>query len=192
MSQEKLANMLAQLKDISEIMIDLSYSALIFGSEEIADRVMEMEETIDRIHIEFELAVLELGATRPAKRLLGAIRLAMAAEQIADAATVMANIVKRGLKAHPVLQMAMQEAEETIVMAEIADDSVLGGKSLGDLGLEDDIGMRIIAVRREQEWNYNPKDSFVLAFGDLIIAKGYIEGREKLLSLAHPTFNKNQ
>ena len=192
MSQEKLANMLAQLKDISEIMIDLSYSALIFGSEEIADRVMEMEETIDRLHIEFELAVLELGATRPAKGLLGAIRLAMAAEQIADAATVMANIVKRGLKAHPVLQMAMQEAEETIVTAEIADDSVLGGKSLGDLGLEDDIGMRIIAVRREQEWNYNPKDSFVLAFGDLIIAKGYIEGREKLLGLAYPAFNKNQ
>ena len=139
MSQEKLANMLAQLKDISEIMIDLSYSALIFGSEEIADRVMEMEETIDRLHIEFELAVLELGATRPAKGLLGAIRLAMAAEQIADAATVMANIVKRGLKAHPVLQMAMQEAEETIVIIETAEESYLGGKTAGDLGLEKDI-----------------------------------------------------
>ena len=192
MNQEKLANMLAQLKDISEIMIHLSYSALICGSEEIADRVVEMEETMDRLHIEFELAVLELSATRPAKGLLGLIRLAMAAEQIADAATVMANIVKRGLKAHPVLQMAMQEAEETIVMAEITGDSVLGGKSLGDLGLEDDIGMRIIAVRREQEWNYNPKDSFVLAFGDLIIAEGYIEGREKLLSLARPILNNNQ
>jgi uncharacterized protein with PhoU and TrkA domain len=192
MNQEKLANMLAQLKDISEIMIDLSYSALICGSEEIADRVMEMEETMDRLHIEFELAVVGLSATRPAKGLLGLIRLAMAAEQIADAATVMASIVKRGLKTHPVLQMAMQEAEETVVTAEIADDSVLGGKSLGDLGLEDDIGMRIIAVRREKEWSYNPKDSFVLSFGDLIIAKGYVEGREKLLSLARPILNNNQ
>jgi uncharacterized protein with PhoU and TrkA domain len=192
MNQEKLANMLAQLKDISEIMIDLSYSALICGSEEIAERVMEMEETMDKLHIEFELAVVGLGVTRPAKGLLGLIRLAMAAEQIADAATVLANIVKRGLKTHPVLQMAMQEAEETIVTAEIADDSVLGGKSLGDLGLEDDIGMRIIVVRREQEWSYNPKDSFVLASGDLIIAKGYVEGREKLLSLARPILNNNQ
>jgi uncharacterized protein with PhoU and TrkA domain len=192
MSQDKLANMLTQLKDISEIMIDLSYSALLCGSEEIADRVLDMESTIDKLHIEFELATLELGATRPAKSLLGSIRLAMAAEQIADAATAMATIVKKGMKAHPVLRLAMQEAEETIVIADIVDGSVLVGKSLGELGLEDDIGMRVIAVRRGENWTYNPKDAFVLASGDLIIAKGYVEGRKKLLGLANPELVENQ
>lgn len=187
MSQERLANMLAQLKDLSEMMIDLAYSALIYGREEIADHVLEMEEKIDKLHIEFELAVLELRETRPAKGLLGSIRLAMAAEQLADAASLIASIVKKGVQAHPVMQMAFEKAEETIVATQITNASVLGGKSLGELGFEDDIGMRIIAVRRGENWMYNPQDSFVLAPRDLIIARGYAEGKEKLLNLANPT-----
>lgn len=186
MSQERLANMLAQLKDLSEMMIDLAYSALIYGREEIADHVLEMEEKIDKLHIEFELAVLELRETRPAKGLLGSIRLAMAAEQLADAASLIASIVKKGAPAHPVMQMAFEKAEETIVTTQITNASVLGGKSLGELGLEDDIGMRIIAVRRGENWMYNPQDSFVLTPRDLIIARGYAEGKEKLLNLANP------
>jgi len=187
MSHERLSNMLAQLKDTSEMMVDLAYSALIYGSEEIADQVLEMEEMIDKLHIEFELAVLELRETRPAKGLLGSIRLAMASEQLADAASLMANIVKKGVRAHPVIEMAMERAEETIVVTNIAEASVLGWKSLGELGLEDDIGLRTIAVRRGENWFYNPQDSFVLNPGDLIIARGYTEGREKLLNLANPT-----
>lgn len=190
MSQERLANMLAQLKDLSEMMIDLAYSALIYGREEIADHVLEMEEKIDKLHIEFELAVLELRETRPAKGLLGSIRLAMAAEQLADAACLIASIVKKGVQAHPVVQMALEKAEETIVATQIAKASVLGGKSLGELGLEDDIGMRIIAVRRGENWMYNPQDSFVLTPGDLIIARGYAEGKERLLNLANPAHNQ--
>jgi uncharacterized protein with PhoU and TrkA domain len=190
MSQERLANMLAQLKDLSEMMIDLAYSALIYGREEIADHVLDMEEKIDKLHIEFELAVLELRETRPAKGLLGSIRLAMAAEQLADAACLIASIVKKGAQAHPVMQMALEKAEETIVTAQIAEASVLGGKSLGELGLEDDIGMRIIAVRRGENWMYNPQDSFVLAPRDLIIARGYAEGKDRLLNLANPAHNQ--
>ncbi len=186
MSQERLVNMFVQLKDLSEMMVDLAYSALIYGNEEIADHVLEMEEMIDKLHIGFEIAVLELKEPRPTKNLLGSIRLALSAEEIADAASVMASIVKKGARAHPVLKMAIARAEETILATTIAADSVLGGKSLGELGLEDDIGMRIIAVKKDGNWFYNPQDSFVLSPHDLIIARGYAEGREKLLNLANP------
>lgn len=186
MNQEHLATMLAKLKDVSEMMVDLGYSALIYGNEEIADHVLQMEETIDKLHIEFELAILELKETRPPKGLLGSIRLATAAEQLADAASLMAGIVKKGVRAHPIIRMAMEKAEETIVVTNIAETSIIAGKSLGELGLEDDIGMRIIAVKRAESWTYNPADSFILNPGDLIIARGYTEGREKLLTLANP------
>lgn len=189
MMQERLAIMLAQLKDISGLMVDLAYSSLLCGSEEIADHVLEMEEKMDKLHTEFELAILELRESGPAKGLLGAIRLALAAEELADAAAMMADIVRKGVRAHPVLQMAMEKAEETIVVTEIAETSVLRQKSLGELALEDDIGMRIIAVRRGESWTYNPQGSFVLNRGDVIIAQGYTEGREKLLTLANPLQN---
>jgi len=186
MNQERLATMLAQMKDLSEMMIDLAYSALLYGSEEIADYVLEMEEKMDRLHTEFELTVLELRETRPAKGILGLIRLSLTAEELADAAAMMADIVKKGVRAHHVVRMAMERAEETIVATEVAEISVLCGKSLGEIGLEDDIGMRVIAVKRGDSWTYNPQDSFVLNPEDLIIARGYAEGREKLLTLANP------
>jgi len=186
MSQEQLAVKLAQMKDLSEMMVDLAYSSLLYGNEVIADHVLEMEGIVDKLHTEFELMVLELREKRPIKGLLGLIRLALATEELADAGAMMARIVKRGAQAHPVMRRAMEQAEETIVATEIVQNSVLCGKSLGDLGLEDDIGMRIIAVRRGGDWIYNPSDTFIINPGDLIIARGYIEGREKLLTLANP------
>lgn len=187
MSQERLATMFTQLKDTSGLMVDLAYSALLYGSEEVADHVLEMEENVDRLHTQFELAILELRETRPTRGLLGSIRLALAAEELADAAAMMADIVKKGIRAHPVIGMALEKAEETIVVTEITEASSLGHKSVGELGLEDDLGMRIIAVRRGDRWTYNPPDSFILLPRDVIIAQGYSDGREKLLTLADPS-----
>jgi len=191
MSNENLADMLAELKDTSETMIDLAYSSLLCRSEEIADRVIEMEEQMDKLHTDFELAVLNLRETRPAKGLLGLIRLSIAAEEIADAANMMALIVKKGMRAHPVVWMALERADWTIVTTEIAAESPLAGRSLGELGLEDDIGMRAIAVRRAGRWTYNPQDPFVLEGGDLLVARGYVEGRRRLLALAKPTWEED-
>jgi uncharacterized protein with PhoU and TrkA domain len=187
MSDERLVVMLTKIKDLSEMMVDLAYSSFICECEEVADHVLEMGGMMEVLHLEFELAVLGLREKRPAKGLLGMIRLSIAAENLADAATTMASIVKKGVRAHPVMRMAMEKAEETIVVTNITEDSALGDRRLGELGLEDDIGMRIIAVKRGENWTYNPSDSFVLNPGDLIIARGYAEGRQKLLTLADPT-----
>lgn len=186
MNEEYLPDMFAKLKDYSEMAIDLAYSALIYGSEEIADQVLEIEKVVNKIHIDFELAILgETNAQNP-KAVLGAIRLSMAAEHLVDAAGLMANIVKRGVHAHPIIQKALEGAEETIVQTEISTTSILANKSLGELGLEDDLGLRIIAVKRGETWTYAPKDEFFLNAGDIIISRGFVEGREKLLALANP------
>jgi uncharacterized protein with PhoU and TrkA domain len=38
---------LIQMKDISELMLDLSYSAALFDNKELAEEVMELETKID-------------------------------------------------------------------------------------------------------------------------------------------------
>lgn len=186
MSQEQVVDMIVQLKDLSEMMVDLAYSSLIYNNEEIADQVNDMEEIVDKLYTKLELTVLRSRETQPAEVLLSSIRLAVAAEQIADAAYKLATIVKRGAKSHPILKLAMEKADETIVATTISANSILANKNLGELGLEDDIGMKIIAVKRHETWTYNPKDSFTLAPNDLIIARGYSEGRERLLNAASP------
>jgi uncharacterized protein with PhoU and TrkA domain len=192
MEQEQLATRLAQMKDVSEMMVDLAYSSLLYGSEDVAEHVLSLEEKMDSLHTEFELAVLEIRGSRPAKGLLGLIRLGLATEELADAAAMIADLVKKGVRAHPIMRAVMERTEETIVATRVEAGSVMSQKSLGELGLEDDIGMRVIAVERGDEWTYNPADSFIIRPADLIIARGYTEGREKLLTLANPLHRHEQ
>ncbi len=186
MNHEKLVAMLVQMKDLSELTVDLAYSSLLYGSLEIADYVIDMEEKMDKLHTEFEIGVIELRETRPAKGLLGLIRLGLAAEELVDAAKMMADMVKLGVRAHPIVRMAFEKADETIISTHVSEVSPVVGKNLGELGLEDDLGMRAIAVKKGETWTYNPQDSFVLDVGDTIVARGYSEGREKLLTLLNP------
>ena len=184
--QKRIEAMIVELKDTSEMMIDLAYLALLYGNVEVAKQVLELEEEMDDLHTTFELAVLELKGRRPSKGILGLIRLGLAAENFSDAATLIAEAVVKGVKPHPVFKMALEEAEETVLATRLADNSNLVNKNLGEIGLEDDLGMRIICVRQEKKWIYNPKDNFVLRAGDTIIVRGYSEGKEKLLLLVNP------
>jgi len=185
-SRERIEAMLVELKDTSEMMIDLAYSSLLYGNVEIAQQVLDLEEEMDDLHTTFELAVLELKETRPSKGILGLIRLGLAAENFSDAAALIADAVVKGVKPHPVFRMALEEADETVLATTLDEDSTLVDRSLGDIGLEDDIGMRIICVKRGNKWTYNPPDNFVLKAADTIIVKGYSEGKEKLVLLANP------
>lgn len=189
MSKETIVSMLVQLKDLSEMMVDLAYSALLFASEEVADHVIDMEKMMDVLHTEFELAILGLREERPAKGLLGILRIGGAAKGLAEAAGTIADIVKKGVRAHPVIRIALEKAEEAIIVTPIAPNSTVGGKEIRELGLEDDIGMHIVAVRSGDYWTYNPVGSFKLNAGDLIIAHGYAEGKEKFLNLTNPSHN---
>lgn len=183
--EESLEKLLAELKDTSELMIDLAYSALLFQNKDLALSVLEMEEYIDELHTRFELKALKMGRGADDERgILGLIRLGVAAESISDAAADIAKIILREIPMHPVLQMVMQESEEVIEMAPVSEGSVLDGRSLGELGLEHQIGMRVIAVRSGHRWTYNPSPSFRLLAGDLMVAKGYSEGKEALRELA--------
>ncbi|MHA1721942.1 MAG: potassium channel family protein [Candidatus Baldrarchaeia archaeon] len=179
-------NMIRQLKNTCEFMIDLAYSALIFGDKELAERVMDLEEYMDKLHTKFELKVLEIGIKRKEdkKNLLGLLRLGVATENLADAAAEIADVVLRGVEPHPILRMVMEEAEETVMEATISENSTLNSKMLGEIKLDEKIGVKIIAVKREDIWFYNPPDDFILRTGDIIVARGFIEAKDALKKLA--------
>ncbi len=178
-------DMLVEMKDTSELMVDLAYSALLFNSKEIAEELSHLEEFFDKLHIDFELAVLNIDdALINPQTKLGLIRIGVASENIADAAAFIADIVLRGIEPHPVLKLVFEKAEETITLCCLGEGSPLIDKTIGEAALDDNIGMRIIAVRRGRKWYYNPPDSFKLKEKDTLIARGFLQGREALSKLA--------
>ena len=80
--------MLAELKDTSELMLDLAYSSILLNSVELAEEVQNLETHMDNLHTKFELSILSSGfKPKESKDFLGLIRLGVVAEQIADAAS---------------------------------------------------------------------------------------------------------
>lgn len=182
---EAIIDKLAELKDTSELMVNLAYSSLLLNSNHLAEEVQALEECMDRLHTEFEQLVLSSGF-KPveSKNFLGLIRLGVATEQIADAGAEIAEVVLR-LEPHPILQLAIEGAEETVTRVEVASNSSLVGKSLRQAQIHEETGMWILAIRRGYVW-IRPRPSTVIEQNDILIASGYAEGEEDLENLASP------
>ncbi len=182
--EERILEMLIQMKDTSELLINLAYTALLTNNKEIAEDIFELEEDFDKFHTAFELEVLRMDLPEgEEKRRLGLIRLGVAAENLADAAAQMAEIVLRGVDVQPFMQLALQQADERVSRETVTEESILANKTLGQLRLEDH-GTRVFAVKRNNHWVYDPSGRFKLLPGDIIYAGGYREAVEKLEAVA--------
>ena len=174
----KIVDALVTLKDTSELMLDLAYSSILLNSRELAQEVYQLEEHMDNLHTEFELLVLSSGfKPQESKDYLGLIRLGVVTEQIADAAAEIAEVVLRELEPHPVLKLAIEEAEETVTSAQVSDFSTLNGKTLTEARIPDETGMWILVIKRGKTW-IRPRPSTTIRAGDILIASGYAEGEE--------------
>ena len=180
---EKICSDLVELKDTSEMMIDLAYSALLYDSRQIAEEVMMLEERMDNLHTEFELLVLSSrGEPEDAMGLLGLIRMGVVTERIADAAAEIAEVVLRSEETHPVLRMVIEDAEETVDRVLVTEGSPVLGKTLKEARIPQETGMWVLVIRRGNRW-MRPKLSTVLEVGDVVIASGYADGEEDFRKL---------
>ncbi len=182
---EKITQDLVELKDTSEMMMDLAYSALLLNSRYLAEEVRLLEDKVDRLHTEFELLVLSSRVgSQETRGLLGLIRMGVVTERIADAAAEIAEVVLRGGEPHPVLRMVIQGAEETVETAELGEGSLLKGKTLKEAKIPEETGMWVLVVKRGDRW-IRPRPDLVLQVGDVVIASGYAEGEEDFQGLVN-------
>jgi uncharacterized protein with PhoU and TrkA domain len=183
---EELVARMVDLKDTSELMIDLAYSALMLNSRELAEEVQTLEEYVDRMHTEFELLALTSDFKKDeASGFLGLIQIGVATEKIADAAAEMAEVVLRGIKPHPVLTLAIKEAEETVAQACVSTGSSLINKTLKEAQVAEGTGMWVLVIKRGGK-PLRPKGDTRIQEGDILVASGYAEGVEDLRKLASP------
>lgn len=181
---EDIVQKFVELKDTSELMIDLAYSSLLLNSKELAAEVQKLEEYVDKLHTEFELLVLSSDFEKEeAKGFLGLIRLGVVTEKISDAAAEIAEVVLREIEPHPVLKLAIEEAKETITYVNVTENSPLVNKTLRDARIPEETGMWILAIRRGNKC-IRPKLDLKIEAGDILIASGYAEGEDDLKKLA--------
>jgi uncharacterized protein with PhoU and TrkA domain len=178
---DRAVDLLVELKDLSEAAVGLAYSALLFNNRSLAAEVGALEERSDRLHDELESWVLRSSPeARDPDELRGLLRLASASESMCDAARDMTWYVEHGEALHPVVQLALEETDETSAQTVVDPGAVADGRTLKDLRLETETGMFVLAVQRGARWIYRPRGPFQIRAGDRLIAVGPEEGVEEL------------
>ena len=182
---------LTEMKDVSEIMIDLAYSAALFNSHELAEEVMELEKRVDYLDYIIDMNVmLAARDAEDAEHLTAVTTVATATNKISDAAADIAAIVLKNIGIHPIVRKAFEQVEERLARAIVKPDSILVNKKLGNLELAAKIGVDVIAIRRKREWKIDPEDNEKILEGDVLLARGAPNGIDELKAIASGKLKK--
>ncbi len=178
---DRAVDILVEMKDLAEAAVGMAYSSLLFNNRSLAAEVGSLEARSDQLRDELESWVLRAAPeARNPDELRGLIRLAGASEAICDAARDMTWYVEHGEALHPVVQMALEETEETSAETIVQPGSSAAGRSLKELRLETETGMFVLAVQRGVRWIYRPRPGFVLRESDRLISVGPEDGEAEL------------
>ena len=175
---------LIQMKDISELMIDLAYSAALFNNKELAEEVMELETKVDDlVYLLYMNLMLAARDRDDAEKLSGVAKIGSLTNAISDAAADIASLVIHGIEVHPAVREVFQRAEEHLARVKVDEESFLAGKTIDDLDLASEVGVDIIAIRRGLIWHINTDKEIILP-EDVLVARGTADGLESLTKAA--------
>jgi len=182
---------LIEMKNLSELMIDLAYSAALFNSRELAEDVLELEERVDILTYLLNMtAMLATRDAEDAEALAGVNAVATAVNKISDAAADIATIVLKNIAIHPLVREVFEKAEESLGRAVVKAGSVLIGKKLKDLNLVAEIGVDVTVIRRGKDWIINPGEEEMIKEGDILFTRGPHSSIERLKGLAEASIMK--
>src|SRR5205807_2692885 len=181
---DRAIDTLVEMKNISEVAVGLAYSALKLRDVGLAAEVNHLEDRLDDMQERLETWVLRGAHDHiDPSPLRGLLHLSRAAEDIGDAAQQMVWLVEQGEELHPILNIALGDAEEVVVRVPVAAGSQADEASLAQLNIETETGFYLLAIRRDRQYIYRPRKEVVLRAGDELIATGPDEGHTLLAEL---------
>ena len=168
---------LAEMKDTAELLIDLSYSAVLLGSDDVAAEVLELESKMAVLEMQARMSLLmACRSTDDAESLAPVFGMVGAAEKISDAAADIAKVVLEDIGLPDTMRAALPDAIETLVRATVTETSPLAEQTLGERNLETDTGVRVLAIRRQGQWLFNPDRETELLANDVVLFRGPEDG----------------
>src|SRR6266480_2928343 len=174
---KNVKELLVELKDASELMVDLAYAAVFFNEEDLAEEVEELESRMDgHLRRLREVAMLAARSPEDAEAMAGVLHIAGAIEKIGDAASDIARVIQAKLGIPDALRPDLRHADEIVGRVKVREGAPSVGRPLRELMLPTETGMWLIAVRRGVEWEFDPGPESVVTDGDVLLFQGPEEG----------------
>ncbi|WP_121743824.1 potassium channel family protein [Natronorubrum halophilum] len=164
---------LVEMKDTAELLIDLSYSAVLHRNADLAQEVLRLEERMDVLELRARMSLM-MAVRNPtdAEQLAPVLGIVAAADDISDAAGDIAKIVLEEMGLPDAMRAALPEAAETLVRGVVDPGSEYVDRTLEDIDLESETGVRVIALRRGDKWLLNPGPTTTVMATDVALLRG--------------------
>jgi uncharacterized protein with PhoU and TrkA domain len=180
--------LLTEMKDTSDLMVDLAYAALLYESDELANLVHDLEKKMDELMYTIRImAAVAARNVKEAHKITGILQVASAAEAISNATGEIADLIRMKISVHPVIKNALRAADEKIVKLEVSAGSALDSKKLHEIRLPSSIGVRIVAIKRGETWIAPVTKETQIMADDKLVAKGPLYGMKIFFQMAGST-----
>ncbi|NPA74796.1 MAG: potassium transporter TrkA [Euryarchaeota archaeon] len=182
---ETVKDLLVEIKEKSELIVDLAYSAIIFDSEDMANEVEKIEQEMDELVYKIRIrTMLAANDFEEAEQLSGILQVADAAKNLANAAADIVSLLDMDITTRPFLPSLFMKADEKIHVVVISEKSQIVNRTIGELNIEAETGVRVIAIKRGKSWIYDPDENVRIKAGDALIVRGTEDGYEFLEKVA--------
>jgi len=169
---QALKDMLIRMRDLSNLMIELGYAAILQDDIELANEVTKIKKEIRELTYGMRISAIysSKGITKKEiPQIASLLQIGVAVKEISDGMDDMVEIVSRGV--HPVIEAAYRR--DTMIKAmQVEEGCKIEGESLSKARIPEETGFTIKAIRRGKHWIFEPTSKTVLKQDDLIFLKG--------------------
>ncbi|UCC20330.1 MAG: hypothetical protein JSV62_03310 [Promethearchaeota archaeon] len=172
-----LKDIIREMKQNIDLMIDLAYSAIKFGSKELADEAYKMEQRIHELTflLNFQIIQAHPRGLEGAKKLEPIVVMGYAIDKISDALSDIARVIYINKDIPYLIQLIsdISYVPEPIVKITVNKGCSFIGQYRKDVHFRSKHGVDLIVIHRGDNWLFR-KDEKVEK-GDILIVKGEIQ-----------------
>jgi len=167
-----LKDILKEMKQKIDLMIDLAYTAIKFGSKEIADEAYIIEKRIHELTFLLNLQIIQTqaGGLKAAKKLEPIVVMGYSIDKISDALSDIARVVYLNNDISEFTQLFWDKVPEPIVKVKVNKSCEFIGKERRNIHFRSKYGVDLIAIRRNDRWLFKKDEQIHL--DDFLILKG--------------------
>jgi uncharacterized protein with PhoU and TrkA domain len=177
----RICRTLAEMRDMSGMIVDLAYFSLLLNSKEIAQEAKELQEKFNHMSRALWLNILQAAKVeRDLEGLRGVLQLARSMERISGATEGILGIVLEEVELHPIFAQALSESDEQVSRIDIGENSAFVGRSLKELNLWATTGAYVLMIKRGKRNMVDPSRRIKIKAGDSLIIRGSLLGVKKV------------
>lgn len=166
-----------EMKNISELMVDLAYSALFLRDKHIAAEVEQLFERINQLEDDTTKLLFRI-KENDEKRIL-ILDLIEQVRTVSNAARHIAQL-SVSTQVPSVIPEALRQTDERVIVMTVSPHSSLCDKSLKTSQVGTKTGARVLAIKRHGNWMFGINDDTLIQAGDQLVARGSKGAEERL------------